>query len=351
MIFKMEENMVIYLFVVFSTFEYGTFFIVAVDPLTGECGVAVSSKVFDVGYIVPWIKTDVGAVASQALSNPYLGKWILEFLSKGYSAKEALDSAIAMDSSREERQVGVVDFKGNSCAFTGKETFAWAGHRTAPYVSVQGNILTGPEVVDTMIKVFLNSKGPLAERLLLALQSGELAGGDKRGKQSAAIIVLRRRGGYQGVDDRLVDLKVVDNPEPVKELVRQYEYWQYYFLAPAYLRLAEEEKNEIFFERTLDILERALNSDIKDANVFNNLAWEFAIRKKFPEKTLLAAKKANELAPEDPNIMDTLAEAYYAMGDYKNAIYWEKMAIEKEPDNQFFRKQLEKFQKALKKKK
>lgn len=331
------------------TYLTATFSIVAVDTSTGEIGIAVASKVFDVGYVVPWIRTGIGGVASQALANPYLGQMILEKLEEGYSAKDALEFAISQDTLREERQVGVVDFKGNSFAFTGKETFPWAGHRTGKFVSVQGNILTGPEVVDTMIKIFLSSTGPLSERLLLALEAGEAAGGDKRGKQSASIIVIRKRGGYLGVDDRLVDLKVLDNPEPLKELRRLYEGWQYYFLLPAYLRLADEEKSEKFFNRTLEILEKAMNTNIKDANIFNNIAWEFAIRKIFLDKAMIAAKKAIELAPDDANIMDTVAEVYYAIGDYKKAIEWEKKALNKEPNNQYFKKQLEKFKKGKKK--
>ncbi|MEO0096218.1 MAG: DUF1028 domain-containing protein [candidate division WOR-3 bacterium] len=342
---------IIFLFI-FAFDSMGTFSIVGFDPLTEEYGIAVASKVFDVGYIVPWIRTGVGGVATQALANPFLGPMILESIENGNSAEEALQMCLEKDSLKEDRQVGVVDFTGKSAAFTGKNTLSWAGHKTAPYVSVQGNILTGPEVVDTMLSVFLNSKGPLGERLLMALEAGEIAGGDKRGKQSAGLIVFRKRGGYQGVDDRLIDLKVVDNEEPVKELRRQYESWQYYFLAPAYLRLAEEEgdKSEIFFERTLNLLENALQSDITDPNIFNNLAWEFALRKKYPEKALLAAKRANQLAPDDENIMDTLAEAYYALGDYKQAVYWEKKAMEKDPKNSFFKTQLEKFKKAMKKK-
>ncbi len=341
---------IIFLFV-FGFNSMGTFSIVAIDPMTEEYGIAVASKVFDVGYIVPWIRTGVGAVATQALANPFLGPMILDAIEKGYSAEEALEISLSQDSLKEDRQVGVVDFAGKSVAFTGKNTLSWAGHKNAPYVSVQGNIITGPEVIDTMLSVFLNSKGPLGERLLSALEAGEFIGGDKRGKQSASLIVLRRRGGYQGVDDRLIDLKVVDNEEPVRELRRQYESWQYYFLASAYLRLAEEEvdKSQIFFERTLNLLEKALQSEIRDPHIFNNLAWEFALRKKYPEKALLAAKRAHQLAPDDENIMDTLAEAYYALGDYKQAIYWEKKALEKDPQNSFFKAQLEKFKKALKK--
>ncbi len=184
-----------------------------------------------------------------------------------------------------------------------------------------------------MLAVFERTKGPLAERLLSALEAGEKAGGDSRGKQSASIIVVTERGGYLGVDDRLVDLKVVDNEEPVEELRRQYELWQYAFMAPAYLRLADEkeEKGEMYLVKTYALLLKALESESESPEVYNSLAWEFALRKKYPKETLEAAKKAHALAPDDANIMDTLAEAYYAAGYYKEAVDWENKALEIEP--------------------
>lgn len=327
----------------------GTFSIVAVDGETGEYGVAVASRVPDVGFVVPWIEAGVGAVASQAYSNPYLGPWVLDFLAQGEDAEAALGHALAMDTLAASRQVGVVDRDGNAAAHTGDATSAWAGHRTAPYVSVQGNILTGGEVVDSMFSLFQRTEGPLGERLLAALEAGEQAGGDSRGKQSAALYVKRKRGGYQGADDRLIELKVVDHPEPVQELRRQFDVVKYVFLAPAYLRLADEEKDgaEVFLAMTYALLIQALQSDIEDSGVYNNLAWEFALRKVYPEKTLEAALKAHGLEPEDANIMDTVAEAYFAKGDYESAIRYEKEALKREPDNQFFVDQLEKFEKAL----
>jgi uncharacterized Ntn-hydrolase superfamily protein len=330
----------------------GTFSIVAVDPETGEYGVAVASKVPDVGFVVPWIEADVGAVASQAQSNPYLGPWVIEFLVEGENAEGALSRALEKDTLAESRQVGVVDKDGNAAAYTGNATSAWAGHKTAPYVSVQGNILTGAEVVDSMFSVFQRTEGPLGERLLMALEAGEAAGGDKRGKQSAALSIKRTRGWYQGAGDRMIELKVVDHPEPVQELRRQFDVVKYVFLAPAYLRLADEEedKAQIFLSMTYALLIEALESDIKDSGVYNNLAWEFALRKVYPEKTLEAALNAHALDPEDANIMDTVAEAYYAMKDFENAIRYEEEALKREPDNQFFTNQLEKFRKAMEEK-
>lgn len=326
----------------------GTFSICARDPATGELGVAVASRVVDAGYIVPWLKSGCGAIASQALANPFLGVWGLEDLAAGRAAEEVLKDLLARDSAFEDRQIGVVDRDGRSAAFTGKNCSAWAGHKTVENYSVQGNILVGPEVVDSMAAVFSRTAGPLAERLLSALEAGEKAGGDKRGKQSAALYVVVRRGGYQGADDRLVDLKIVDLADPVKELRRLYELWQFAFMAPAYIRLSDEignlEQSEIYLARAYDLLMKALKHGVESAEVYNSLAWEFALRKKYPRETVLAANMAHELAPDDPNIMDTVAEAYFASGDKNKAVYWEKEALKRDPENEFFKGQLKKFQ-------
>ncbi|KPJ72383.1 fimbrial assembly protein FimA, partial [candidate division TA06 bacterium DG_78] len=176
--------------ILFTYISAGTFSIVAMDPQTNEWGIAVASKVLDVGYIVPWAQAEVGAVATQSYANPYIGPWALEALSEGKSADEVLKIILEKDTLAEERQFGIVDRNGNSSAYTGQNCLDWAGHETAPYVSVQGNILVGPEVIDTMLAVFKKTDGTLAERLLAALEAGDAVGGDKRGKQSAAIMVV-----------------------------------------------------------------------------------------------------------------------------------------------------------------
>ncbi len=323
----------------------GTFSICALDPETGELGITVASRVLDAGYVVPWLKASVGAVASQALSNPYLGPWGLDELARGRTAEEALENVLAKDSGFENRQVGIVDNQGRSAAFTGKKCNAWAGHKTGVNYTVQGNILTGPEVVDSMAAAFERATGPLGERLLAALEAGEKAGGDKRGKQSAALYVVVHRGGYLGADDRLVDLKVVDNTAPVQELRRLYELWQYAFMAPAYIRLSDEVKSggDKYLAKAYDLLIKAQKSGLENAEVFNSLAWEFATRKKYPRETILAALVAHEQAPDDPNIMDTVAESYYANAEYDNAIFWETRALKIDPQNEFFKGQLNKF--------
>jgi uncharacterized Ntn-hydrolase superfamily protein len=338
----------IFLSMLIVSSQAGTFSIVAYDPATDEWGIAVASKVLDVGYIVPWIEPGVGAIATQAYTNVFFGPRGLELLRTGLSAGQVLDSLIRADTMPEQRQVGIVDKNGQAAAYTGSGTLEWSGHYTDKYVSIQGNILTGKEVIDSMRVAFQRTQGPLAQRLLAALICGEQAGGDSRGKQSAALCVMKERGGYEGVDDRLVDLKVVDNPTAVEELSRLYSTWQYVFLAPAYLRLANEDtaRSHVYTARTRSLLMTALNRDLDDPDVYNTLAWEFALRKIYPDLALQAALKAHELDPDADYIMDTVAEAYYAMGEFEQAIFWEKKALALSPDDKFFQVQLDKYEKA-----
>ena len=212
--------------------EIATFSIVAIDPATGELGVAVASKFLAVGAVVPWARAGVGAVATQSYANVSYGPTGLELMAAGYSASETLARLLADDPERELRQVGIVDARGGTATFTGSACHAWAGGRTGPGYAVQGNILTGPEVVDAMAHAFETTEGPLAARLLAALAAGEAAGGDRRGKQSAALLVVKERGGYGGYTDRFIDLRVDDHPEPVAELQRLYGIWRLYFEKP-----------------------------------------------------------------------------------------------------------------------
>jgi uncharacterized Ntn-hydrolase superfamily protein len=200
-----------------------TFSIVACDLRTEEWGVAVASKFIAVGAVVPWLQAGVGAVATQALANTSYGPHALSLLASGMSAREALDRLIAADSGRAERQVGVIDGRGRAATHTGDECMPWAGGRTGRGYAAQGNILAGPGVVDAMADACEHAPpGPLAERLLAALAAGDGAGGDRRGKQSAALRVASPRAGYGGFNDVKVDLRVDDHAEPVLELQRLY---------------------------------------------------------------------------------------------------------------------------------
>jgi uncharacterized Ntn-hydrolase superfamily protein len=200
-----------------------TFSIVARDAHARQLGVAVASKFLAVGAVVPWLEAEVGAIATQALSNTRYGPDGLALLRDGATAREALDALLAGDTGREDRQAGIVDARGRSATHTGQSCMAWAGGRSGLAYAAQGNILTGPGVVDAMAESFESSSGALADRLLLALAAGDAAGGDRRGRQSAAIAVVEPQGGYGGNDDSLVDLRVDDHRDPVGELGRLYD--------------------------------------------------------------------------------------------------------------------------------
>ena len=197
-----------------------TFSIVGFDPETGSLGVAVQSKFLAVGAIVPWARAGVGAVATQAMANFNYGPRGLELMGRGATARETVEALVSSDDEREHRQLGVVDAAGGVATFTGSECFEWAGDVTGEHYAALGNILVGRETVEAMAETFEDTPGELAGRLLAALDAGQRAGGDSRGKQSAALLVVREGGGYGGDNDRVVDLRVDDHPEPIRELIR-----------------------------------------------------------------------------------------------------------------------------------
>ncbi|PSL31698.1 putative Ntn-hydrolase superfamily protein [Planomicrobium soli] len=200
-----------------------TFSIVGADPETGEVGVAVQSKFLAVGSVVPWAKANVGAVATQSWANTSYGPRGLELLEEGLSPEEVIEKLVADDPGKNLRQVAIINHKGEASAFTGEECFDWAGHKVGKHHSSQGNILVSEETVAAMSETFEQTEGTLAERLLTALAAAQNAGGDSRGKQSAAIYVLQEGAGYGGYNDVKVDLRVDDHPEPIAELQRLYE--------------------------------------------------------------------------------------------------------------------------------
>lgn len=208
-----------------------TFSIVGYDPKTAELGIAVQSKFIGVGAVVPWAKAGIGAVATQSYANTSYGPVGLELMAEGKTAQEALDILVANDEGRGKRQVGIVDATGNSATYTGAECYDWAGGVTGQNFTAQGNILVSKETVEAMGNTFQSTKGSLAYRLTQALDAGQKAGGDSRGKQSAALLIVKEKGGYGGYNDRAVDLRVDDHPDPIKELIRIFNLHQLYFEA------------------------------------------------------------------------------------------------------------------------
>jgi uncharacterized Ntn-hydrolase superfamily protein len=199
-----------------------TYSIVAVDLDAEQWGVAVQSKFLSVGSVVPWAEPHVGAVATQAYANPRYGPNGLQLLREGLSADEVVERLTSEDDGRDHRQLGVVDARGNAATYTGNECMDWAGGRTGEGYAAQGNILVSGETVDAMADSFEGSSGPLAVRLIDCLAAAQAAGGDSRGQQSSALLVVQRDGGYAGMSDTVVELRVEDHELPIEELRRIY---------------------------------------------------------------------------------------------------------------------------------
>lgn len=201
-----------------------TFSIVGFDPATGDLGVAVQSKFFGVGTVVPWAKADVGAVATQSYANITYGPDGLALLEKGLTPKETIEQLTDRDERSPFRQVGIVDSEGRAISFTGAKCNAWAGHVIGDHFAAQGNLLAGQPVVEDMATAYRNASkiegSELADWLMAAMQAGQDAGGDKRGRQSAALLVVRKNSGYDGKNDRYIDLRVEDHKTPIIELQR-----------------------------------------------------------------------------------------------------------------------------------
>jgi uncharacterized Ntn-hydrolase superfamily protein len=206
-----------------------TFSIVACDLDEQAWGVAVASKFPAVGAVVPWAQANAGAVATQSFANTSYGPHGLELMQNGISADEALAKLLQEDKDRDLRQVGLVDLKGKSATFTGEGCFPWAGGVTGKGYAIQGNILKSNKVVPAMEKTFLKTKGSLPKRLHAALLAGDRAGGDKRGRQSAAIYIVKPNGGYGGFVDRWIDYRVDDHADPVLRLGELLEMHELYF--------------------------------------------------------------------------------------------------------------------------
>ena len=219
-----------------------TYSIVAYDSVTGDLGIAVQSKFPNVGGLVPWARAGIGAVATQSLSNTDYGEKGLELLAEGATAPEAMRIVMRRDLRPAQRQVGMVDARGNAASWTGDSTFDWAGGRAGGGAvggkgqlivgrgyAAQANIMVSDATVRNMAETFERARGSLADRLLAALVAGQVGGGDKRGMQSAALLVVRAGAGYLGSTDRYIDIRVYDAPDPIRELQRLYELHKLYF--------------------------------------------------------------------------------------------------------------------------
>lgn len=330
-----------------------TFSIVAYDSLTQELGVAVESKYFSVGLVVPWARAGVGAVATQANVNASYGPRALALLESGTSPDEVLRAFAANDSAWDSRQFALVDARGRVATWTGPKCNSWAGGEAGVHFACQGNILVGPEVVSKMAKAFRESRGALAGRLITALEAAQAAGGDKRGQQSAAVIVVRpsvRRPEYR---ERYVDLRVEDHRTPIAELRRLWRIHQGFHGTGAHLAMAAEyeaagrsdlarAERERVHETLVDVLARGE----RDADLLNGLAWSCAVNGLHLPDALKAAERAAALSPRSGDILDTLAEVHFRMGNTKRAIEVGRRALALDAANPYLKSQLEKFERS-----
>ncbi len=258
-----------------------TFSIVARDGEAGELGVAVASKFFSVGSVVPWARASSGAVATQSFANTSFGPRGLDLLDTGATPEQIVKILLQTDDRPDRRQFGIVSADGFSATYTGENCLTWAGGRNGKDYAVQGNILTGEAVVLAMEKAFLETQGTLADRMYAALAAGDAAGGDARGRQSAALIVVREGGGYGGYNDRAIDIRVDDHKEPFKELGRLLNYAQ--------------------------------------MNAAWNRAWTHFTKKEH-QRALPHMERTAKIAPDNAEVLYDLAVIRLAAGDREGAI-------------------------------
>jgi uncharacterized Ntn-hydrolase superfamily protein len=275
-----------------NNIQISTFSIVALDPQTKELGVAVASRFFAVGSVVPWAEAEVGAIATQSFANTSFGWRGLTLLDNGLTPEEALEVLLREDDNPEKRQIGMVDYYGRSVSYTGNNCIAWAGGRTGENYAIQGNILTGEDVVIAMEMAFLETEGTLAERMFAALLAGDEKGGDSRGKQSAAILIVKEDAGYGGYTDLAIDIRVDDHKEPFKELGRL-------------LKIAQ-------------------------MNYAWNEGWTLFTQKKY-QPALSPMERAVRYAPDNPELLYDLAVIQLAVGETNKSLVTLKKALALNP--------------------
>lgn len=279
-----------------------TFSIVAHDPAEQAWGAAVASKFLAAGALVTWARAGAGAVATQAFAKVGFGPQGLDLMAGGLSAEYALARLLRDDDERDHRQVGLVDAQGRAAAHTGPDCFDWAGHRVGQGYTCQGNILTGPETLDAMAHAFETTPGDLATRLMAALMAGDKAGGDRRGKQSAALLVVTPGGGYGGDTDRYLDLRVDDDPAPVARLADLLALHQLYFGTTARESLLPID--DALATELQTVLKRLGYYDGPPDGVWNEASiqafWAFVGTENLEERW----------SPDDPHLLDPVILAF-----------------------------------------
>jgi len=327
-----------------------TFSIVAFDSVTQELGVAVESKYFAVGRVVPWAEGGVAAVATQANVNPSYGPKALAMAKSGMTPAEIAHGFAASDSNWDSRQFAMVDARGRVFTWTGPRCQNWAGGEAGVAFACQGNILAGAPVVANMAKAFRQSQGELAGRLISALEAAQAAGGDRRGQQSACLIVVRPSSTHPEYRESWVDLHVEDHATPIAELRRLWNIHQGFHGAGGHMDMAAEyeaqgrkDLADLERQRVYETLVGVLQRNEKDATLLNGLAWACAEHDLHLPDALKAAQRAADLQPKSTDILDTLAEVHFRMGHAAEALAVEKRAAALDPKNPYLQAQITRF--------
>ena len=281
----------------------GTFSIVAFDPLTKDLGVAVHSRYFSVGSVVPWAEAGVGAIATQSFVNVSYGPRGLQLLKEGLTVNEVIKRLTSQDKAKDYRQLGIVDSKGNVAAFTGKKCLKWAGSRIGKNYVALGNILADEEVVNNMGKKFESTNDDLAGKFIAALEGGEKAGGDIRGKQSASLLVVRKERGRVGYGDRYIDLRVEDHANPMEELKRLLNLSRVYYLIDE----SEDKITTGDFKSALFTIKKAISTNPNIDDAYIDLAI-ICLKLNRKEEAVKAFKEALRINPKLKRLIKQLPE-------------------------------------------
>ncbi len=329
--------------------------IIGWDSLTGDMGVAIVSKFPCVGSIIPYAKASVGVIVTQSIPNPDFGDYGIKMLERGIDAQHVIEELIK-NTNIYQLQFAALDVNGNTYAYTDNSCKQYAGHLFNKSYSVQGVELRDASVLRAMATTFEITQGDLAERLLAAIESGAKANGEQSGEISACILVVRENGGFNEQSDRFIDIRVDNDSLPVKKLRRIYEIWQEKFLIDSRLKsIIKFNKGKKYFaaeiekKRLVVLFNAQLKRRPDDPDLLKKIAWTLATNDLDPLQALELAKRAIKLSPERLDIISTLAECHYKMKHYEEAIAIGSELIKRDPSNETYWKQLQKFREAKEK--
>jgi uncharacterized Ntn-hydrolase superfamily protein len=339
-----------------NSLSIGGVSIVGWDSATGDLGVAFQSNILAAGGVACYAKASVGTLVLQGNANPQFGPQGLRLLEEGLTPQQIFDTLMRNDSDRESRQIGILDAHGKSLSFTGSRCLQYSGSINGIGFCVQGNNLTGDEILGVIANTFRTTEGELSDRLLVALENGYKSNAQKTPPRSAALLVVRDHGGYGGLNDRYLDLRVDGDSLPLLRLRQLYTAWQETYLFDVQWRTIDAFNRDRKFDNARAELKRvvaAMNEELRvkpdDPETLNRIAFALATHNVDRPRALELAQRASQLSPSSTIILNTLAECYYQVGRYDDAIALESQLVAKEPANPIYWNQLKIFKEAKEK--